>query len=279
MKHCLRREGGCNMKEHNMKHYIITALILIYLFLPLVGTFLYSIATNWQTTVLPEGITFKWYIQLLGDGRFLTSLFRSFFVCILTVIICLVIMIPTIFIIDCYFPKLDKVLSILSMIPFAIPGVVSAVGLLKIYSNGPVPLTGTIWILIGAYFVLTLPYMYRGIKNSMMTLDAKCLLEAAELLNANKFQTFVYVILPNIMKGIIVSALLSFSILFGEFVLTNLLAGGNFETVQIYLYNMRNKSGHLSSTVVIIYFVFVLITTTAALKLNKINNEQHEIDE
>lgn len=267
------------MKEHNAKHYIITALIMIYLFLPLIGTFLYSIATNWQTTVLPEGITFKWYVQLLGEGRFLQSLSRSFLVCAITVILCLAIMIPTIFIVDCYLPKMDRVLSILSMIPFAIPGVVSAVGLLKIYSNGPVPLTGTIWILIGAYFVLTLPYMYRGIKNSMMTLDAKCLIEAAELLNANKFQTFIFVILPNIMKGIVVSALLSFSILFGEFVLTNLLAGGNFETVQIYLFNMRNESGHLSSTIVIIYFVFVLITTAIALKLNKINSQQEKIDE
>lgn len=267
------------MKEHNGKYYFITFLILVYLFLPLIGTFLYSIATEWQTTVLPEGVTFKWYIQLFGDGRFLQSMIRSFLVCAITLVICLIIMIPTIFIIDCYFPKLDKVLSILSMIPFAIPGVVSAVGLLKIYSNGPIPLTGTIWILIGAYFVLALPYMYRGIKNSMMTLDVKCLMEAAELLYANKFQTFIFVILPNIMKGIVVSALLSFSILFGEFVLTNLLAGGNFETVQIYLYNMKNKSGHLSSTVVIIYFLFILITTTIAIKLNKSNVEQHSIDE
>lgn len=267
------------MKENRIKHYIITALILIYLFLPLVGTFLYSIATNWQTTVLPEGITFKWYTQVLSDGRFLESLFRSFLVCTVTVVICLVIMIPTIFIIDCYFPKLDKLLSILSMIPFAIPGVVSAVGLLKIYSNGPIPLTGTIWILIGAYFVLTLPYMYRGIKNSMITLDTKSLLEASELLYANKIQSFIYVILPNIIKGVVVSALLSFSILFGEFVLTNLLAGGNFETVQVYLFNMRSKSGHLSSAVVIIYFIFVLITTTAALKLNKIAVEANEFYE
>lgn len=266
------------MKEHNTKHYIITALILIYLFLPLAGTFLYSIATEWQNTVLPEGITFKWYTQVLSDGRFLESLFRAFLVCTATLIICLIIMIPTMLIIDCYFPALDKILSFLSMIPFAIPGVVSAVGLLKIYSNGPVPLTGTIWILIGAYFILTLPYMYRGIKNSMMALDTKCLVEAAQLLNASKLQTFVFVILPNIMKGIVVSTLLSFSILFGEFVLTNLLAGGNFETVQIYLYNMKNKSGHLSSTVVIIYFIFVLIATTIALKLNKINIDKQDTD-
>lgn len=278
MKHCLKREGGVNMKEHNAKHYIITALILIYLFLPLAGTFLYSIATEWQTTILPEGITFKWYTQVLSDGRFLASLSRSFLVCVITLIVCLIVMIPTILIIDCYFPQLDKILSFLSMIPFAIPGVVSAVGLLKIYSNGPVPLTGTIWILIGAYFVLTLPYMYRGIKNNMMALDAKGLMEAAELLNANKLQTFVFVILPNIMKGIVVSALLSFSILFGEFVLTNLLAGGNFETVQIYLFNTKNESGHLSSTIVIIYFLFVLIATTIALKLNKLNSKKQDID-
>ena len=59
-------------------------------------------------------------------------------------------------------------------------------------------------------------------------------MEAAEIFGANQMTAFRKVILPNILSGILVSGLLSFSILFGEFVLVNLLVGGSYETVQIF---------------------------------------------
>ncbi|MCK9927564.1 ABC transporter permease subunit, partial [Frankia sp. Mgl5] len=114
------------------------------------------------------------------------------------------------------------------MLPYAVPPVVAAVGLIKIYSSGPIALSGTLWLLIAAYFVAILPYMYQGIRNSMRTVDAVSLIDAAELLGATKLKAFRLVIFPNILPGVLVSTLLSFSILFGEFVLTNLLIGGHF---------------------------------------------------
>ncbi|MDT8715991.1 ABC transporter permease subunit [Clostridium sp. 19966] len=258
------------MKKGKIKYYIISAIILIYLFIPLVATFVFSIAKTWQATILPEGLTLKWYTTLFSDTRFLQSIERSFAVSILTLLISIVIMIPTVFIVAVYFKKFEKIISVLSIIPFTVPAVVYAVGLIKIYSSGPIVISGTIWILIGAFFVLILPYMFQGIRNSLRTVDAVKLMEAAEILNANRFQAFIHVILPNMIKGVTVSALLSFSIIFGEFALTNILAGGAYETVQIYLYNMQGNSGSISSAVVIIYFVCVLILSFVSTKINKL---------
>jgi putative spermidine/putrescine transport system permease protein len=168
-----------------------------------------------------------------------------------------------------YFPKWERVLNLIALLPYALPGVVAAVGLIKLYSSGPIAISGTIWILIGAYFVTVLPYMYQGIRNSLRTVRAIELMDAAELLGASKWQAFYKVIIPNVLSGLTVSILLSFSILFGEFVLTNLLVGGQFETIQIYLYRRMAESGHLASAVVICYFVLILLLSGLILSLSK----------
>jgi putative spermidine/putrescine transport system permease protein len=110
--------------------------------------------------------------------------------------------------------------------------------------------------------------MYQGIRNSMRTVSAPQLMEAAELLGASKATAFRKVIIPNLLPGIVVSILLSISVLFGEFVLTNLLVGGQFETIQIYLYRRLSESGHLSSAVVITYFVFILLLSGLFLRIS-----------
>ena len=49
----------------------------------------------------------------------------------------------------------------------------------------------------------------------------------------------------------------------------HLLVGTRYETLQVYLNNMRNSSGHFNSALVISYFFFVLLFTWAANRLNK----------
>lgn len=257
-------------KRKDLLHYLAAGIILIYLSIPLAVTFLYSIAQKWQSSVLPESYTAAWYQAVLSDGRFWDSLGRSFFISIAAVLLSLAVMIPTVFIITIYFGKYEKYFNVISIIPFSIPGVVYAVGLIKIYSKGPVNISGTVWILLGAFFIVVMPYMHQAVRNCLGTIDARQLMEAAELLNATKLQAFIHVILPNIMKGITVSALLAFSLLFGEFVLTNILVGGAFETVQIYLFTKQNLSGHICSAIVMIYFICVLVLSLLTTIANKL---------
>lgn len=261
------------MKKNSLINKITIAIILLYLFIPLAATFLFSIAVRWQTTVLPEGFTFKWYAQMFSDPRFLWSTLRSLAASAISVLAGLAVMIPSVFIVAAYFPKLEKYLNIVVTVPFAIPGVVFAVGLIKLYSKGPLPIAGTVWILIGAYFVIIMPYLYQAIRNSLDTINVNLLMDAAEILHASKTQAFFQVILPNLLKGVMVSTLLSFSILFGEFVLTNLLVGGHYETVQVYLFSKRGESGHFTSAIVITYFTFILILSAVVFRIGNMFNK------
>ena len=256
---------------------IFVASVLTILFIPIILTFLYSISTKWSTSILPQGLTLKWYGELFKNYAFIDSLFRTLFVSAASVILSIVIMVPTVYLIVFYFKEYERLLKIVSILPFAVPGIIYSVGVVQIYSKPPFDLTGTVWILILAFFIFILPMMYQGIRNSLRNINAKEFIEAAELLGATKTQGFFKLILPNILSGILVSSLLGFSMLFGEFVIANFLVGTSYETVQIYLMNMLNSAtGQLSSAVVISYFVFILIITSIAIKITHISNKKEK---
>lgn len=250
-------------------HRVVIWLVLLILALPLVATLLYALATQWGATILPDGFTLKWMIQLWSDPRFLQALWHSLLICFGALLFSLVLVLPVMFVIAYYFPKLDSVMNILILLPFAVPPVVSSVGLLQLYSAPPVMLTGSPWILIGCYFTIALPFIWRAISNNMQAVNIRELIDAAHLLGASTWQAALMVVLPNLRKGALIAVLLSFSFLIGEFVFANLLAGTSYETLQVYLYNVRNASGHFSSALVISYFFVVLLVTWLANVLNR----------
>jgi putative spermidine/putrescine transport system permease protein len=259
-------------KRSPLFHQLVVYTLMLILLMPLLGTLIYSLATSWSATILPSGLTFKWYVALWTDARFLSAFGRSLLVCFAALALSLVLILPLLFVVSYHFPKLDAVMNVLILLPFAIPPVVSSVGLMQLFAGGPLPILGTPWILIGCYFTIALPFMYRAISNNLQAINLRDLMDAAHLLGASTWRAAFMVVLPNLRKGLMVSIFLSFSFLFGEFVFANLLVGSRFETLQVYLYNMRNDSGHFTSALVISYFMFVLLMTWAANRLNKDNS-------
>jgi putative spermidine/putrescine transport system permease protein len=256
-------------KRSPLFHQLVVYSLLLILLLPLLGTLLYSFSTSWSASVLPSGLTFKWYLALWSDARFLAAFGRSLLVCLAALALSMVLILPLLFVVSYHFPKLDAVMNVLILLPFAIPPVVSSVGLMQLFAGGPLPILGTPWILIGCFFTIALPFMYRAISNNLQAINLRDLMDAAHLLGASTWRAAFMVVLPNLRKGLMVSVFLSFSFLFGEFVFANLLVGSRYETLQVYLYNMRNDSGHFTSALVISYFMFVLLMTWAANRLNK----------
>ncbi|GAB1616012.1 ABC transporter permease [Pseudomonas sp. NGC7] len=253
----------------SLYHRLVVYLLFLILLLPLAGTLLYSVSTSWSASLLPSGLTLKWYVALWSEPRFLAAFGQSLLVCVGALILSVVLILPLLFVVHYHFPKLDALMNILILLPFAVPPVVSAVGLLQLYGSGPMAMVGTPWILIGCYFTIALPFMYRAITNNLQAINLRDLMDAAQLLGASTWQAAFLVVLPNLRKGLMVALLLSFSFLFGEFVFANLLVGTRYETLQVYLNNMRNSSGHFNSALVISYFAFVLVLTWVANRLNK----------
>lgn len=250
---------------HKSIIYGLSSLML----LPLLATFLYSISSSWGATILPDGLSLKWYLLLWQDLRFIEAFGRSLLISSSALLLCSVLILPLLFVVFYYFPKLQSLFNILILLPFAVPPVVSSVGLLQLYADSALPLIGTPWMLIGTYFTIAVPFMYRAIANNFMALNLNDLMDSAHLLGATTSQAFFMIVLPNLKKGLLASLFLSFSFLLGEFVFANMLVGTRYETLQLYLYNMRQTSGHFTSALVISYFAFIFLFTWLASRFSR----------
>ena len=88
----------------------------------------------------------------------------------------------------------------MTFIPIAMPGIVLGVSLIWVYLTLPIPIYGTIWVLLLAYITKFMPYGIRAASASMIQIN-KELEEASFTAGGTWFQTFRKVILPLLMPG------------------------------------------------------------------------------
>ncbi len=88
----------------------------------------------------------------------------------------------------------------ITFIPIAMPGIVLGVSLIWVYLTLPIPIYGTIWVLLLAYITKFMPYGIRAASASMIQIN-KELEEASLAAGGTWFQTFRKVILPLLMPG------------------------------------------------------------------------------
>jgi len=88
----------------------------------------------------------------------------------------------------------------MTFIPIAMPGIVLGVSLIWVYLTLPIPIYGTIWVLLLAYLTKFMPYGIRAASASMIQIN-KELEEASFTAGGTWFQTFWKIILPLLMPG------------------------------------------------------------------------------
>jgi iron(III) transport system permease protein len=90
----------------------------------------------------------------------------------------------------------------MASMPLAIPGLVLGVALLSVYVRSPLPVYGTLWLLLIAYFTRFMPYGMRYASSAMQQLGTE-LEEAARTSGARWTQTFRRVTLPLLLPGLV----------------------------------------------------------------------------
>jgi putative spermidine/putrescine transport system permease protein len=233
---------------------VLFAVFAGYMLIPLVGVFLFSIATTWFDTILPVGYTLDHVVATVNDPRFVPTVSRSIIASVATIIVSVILMTPVVYLLHVAAPRLRPVVEFLSLLPFALPTIVLALSLIRTYSSPPIVLSGTPTLLILAYVVTGLPFMYRGLDNSLRAIDTRGLSEASATLGASRWTTLRRVILPNIGTGIAVGALLVFSVSFGEFTLSSFIVGDAWKTSGVWTVDIWDDQPHKTTVMVVIGF-------------------------
>lgn len=245
---------------------VFLGIVSAYLLIPFVATLIYSLFVEW-TDILPSGFTLRNYQELFTNSVFWASIGRTLVLCLVSVVITIVLILLAMYVVVAINRKVAPVMQFLCMIPYALQGVILSIGIISLYTGTGTILSNRMVMLFGAYTILVLPYIYQGIRNALNSIDAGMLIQAAEMLGCGRFRAYVQVVLPNILSGILVSSLLAESIIFGDFVLANNIAGTNYQNIQVFLQANMDVSSGLSSAIVVVIFVVVALVTGVVLKL------------
>lgn len=256
------------MKSKKWAKKIILFVIAFLLLFPLVVTLIYSFFTEWMD-ILPKGFTMRSYQELFSDSLFWASMLRTVIIAIVPIVLCTVIILLAMYVVILYLPGIEKIIQIFCTIPYALQGVILPISIIALYANAPEPFSNRLFMLVSTYCIVVLPYIYQGIRNNLYAIQAPKLIEAAQMLGASRFYAFFRIIVPNIMSGVTVSAMLAMAIVFGDFTVINTMAGNYFQTSQIYLFAAMKQSSQKASAIIIILFVVTLLISASVFLMNK----------
>lgn len=241
----------------------LIALFLFYMLLPIVSTYVFSIATRWDRTILPEGYTLQFYEKAVQSSYFNTTLRNSLILSLATVLVSLIIIVPTVYWVHTRLTGAKPLLDVLMILPFGIPTVVLALALIQIYNFAP--LARSPYLLIGAVVVYSMPFMYRPVSNALQAIDSHTLTEAGQSLGANVLQILAEVVIPNILPGILSGSLLVFATVFAEFTLTSLIVGAKFKTFPLLLVEYTRINGNVAAAFSVISFTIAWLVSMMIL--------------
>jgi putative spermidine/putrescine transport system permease protein len=199
--------------------WIVFIVGVLYFFIPLYATLDFSLKSK---------PAFSAYTAILADSQFVSTLAYSFIAGILTIILSVLIIVPTAFWVRLKYPQLRPFIEFITLLPFVIPPIILVFGLINTYSKPPLALTntetGSNALLVAAYVILSFPYMYRAVDTGLRAIDIQSLTEASQSLGAGWLRILWQVILPNLRTSLLSGAFLTLAIVVGEFTIATFLA-------------------------------------------------------
>ena len=204
----------------------VTGLYLVYLLLPIALLLVGSFGEVWTNTLLPSGVTGKWYAAVAGDPSFRRAFLTSLWVTGATAVAVTAIGVPLAYALHRARSRLARIGGrILALLPVAVPPLVLAFGFILVFSSDTLPFLGSGWVMVGGLTALTLPYMVQTLAADMRHLDLETLEQAAASLGAGQSARFFEIVVPTLRHSLAAALAVVGAIAIGEFQLVNLVAG------------------------------------------------------
>ena len=158
--------------NHRLAAWLVMLAGVFYFFVPLLGTFEFSLR------YLRGVHSLEAYRIVLADPRFGATLTYSTVLAMATIVVGVILVVPTAYLIRLRLPALRPLVEFLTLLPLVIPAIVLVFGYLRIYNSASVlPLTGaertTDLLLMLSYVTLALPYMYRAVDTGLRAIDVR----------------------------------------------------------------------------------------------------------
>lgn len=238
-----------------------TALVLVALYLPVVVLVIFSFNDNMVTTLPLRGFTLDWYHKAFSNEDMLRAAANSLYVGVLATALTLVIGTAAAFAIDrTEFPG-KAVFRRLVVLPLVLPGIITGISMLNLFRMMGMNLSLTTVILghATALISVVVTQVYARLLRVNRRIE-----EASSDLGAKPWQTFLYVVLPNIRSALFGSALICFTLSFDEIPVTFFLTGRD-NTLPMYIYSTLRKGitpeiNAIGTVIVAVSLVLILLS-------------------
>lgn len=160
-----------------------------------------------------------------------------------------------------------EAVSLLLILPIALPGVVTGIALRSAYHTLEIPFS--FWTIVIGHATFCVVVVYNNAVARLRRISPS-LIEASMDLGANAFQTFRHVLLPQLGSALLAGALLAFALSFDEVIVTTFTAGQQ-TTLPIWMLQelIRPRQRPVTNVVAVFIIALTFIPIIAAYWLTR----------
>jgi len=254
------------MKSFRRMAYPYVAWISVFIVVPMIMILFYAFTNAGNETLIVK-FSFDNFIRFFSDADFITVLLNSLRIALITTVVCVLVGYPTAFIISRMEEKKQALCILLLTLPMWINMLVKTYAWKGILLN--FDFSSETKVFVGMVYNF-LPYMIIQIYTSLSKLD-KNLINASYDLGADKTQTFLRVILPLSVPGIISGITLVFLPAVSSFFIPKLLGGGDYVLIGnlIETYFVTTGDWNFGSAISLVMAIIIIVSMFVTKKIDR----------
>ena len=241
---------------------------ILFLHVPLALIILYAFTTEEKSYQFPPpGLTAKWFGVAFFREDIWAALGLSVRIALVATVLAMVLgtLAAAAVARTRFFGR--EAISLIIILPIALPGIITGIALRSAFSLLDIPFSFWTIVLGHATFCIVVVY-----NNAVARLrrTSPSLIEASMDLGADGFQTFRYVILPNLATALLAGGMLAFALSFDEVIVTTFTAGQQ-TTLPIWMLSelVRPRQRPVTNVVAVFVIAVTFLPILAAYYLTR----------
>lgn len=230
-------------------------LLIVWLILPLVPLAIWSFTKAWRyPNLLPNDLSLDaWRYVLTDQSGVLSSLTLTSGIALIVTALSVLIGVPAGRALGLYQFRGKALIEIMILAPIIVPGIAVVLGLQTIFIG--LGLNNTVTGVALVHLIPTLPYMILVMASVFTAYDPQAE-DQARSLGASPAQVFRHITLPAVLPGIVVGAMFTFLVSWGQYILTLTVGGGRVQTLPLLLFQFAASGRNdITGAIAMIYIL------------------------
>ena len=235
---------------------VVTAVVLVFVYLPLLVVVVNSFNPDRVATWPPDGFTVDWWTRAWDNPGARAALWTSVKAATGATVVALLLGTLLSFAVQRFRFFGRETLSLLVVLPIALPGIVTGIALQSAFRFLGVPLS--LWTIVVGHATFCIVVVFNNTVARLRRMS-RSLEEASMDLGADGAQTFRLVTFPALRTALLAGALLAFALSFDEIIVTTFTAGAGDQTLPIWIFTNLTRPNQ-APVVNVVAVLLVLIS-------------------